>query len=179
MPILDREAWVDALLGIGEAPPDTSELPRGAVPYLPAGVDEILAMVEQVPLRPDDSLVDLGSGLGRVVLLAHLLSGARACGVEIQAPLVQCARACCAALELTEVSFVQANAAEVDLDGSTFFFYAPFTGDVLRRVLSRLEALARRRSIVICTVDLELSDERWLRRRAQSSRLSLSLYDSA
>jgi len=177
VPAAERDVWTDELLGLGEPPPDLADLPRGAVPYLPTGVDEILTMVREVPLRPDDQLVDLGSGMGRVVILAHLLSGARACGVEIQKPLVDCARACSAALALTGVSFVHKNAAETELDGSIFFFYSPFNGETLRRVVRRLADVARRRPIVVCAVGLEFPDEHWLHRRETSS-LSLTLYDS-
>src|SRR5947208_2090648 len=43
IPPRDRDAWVDECLGLPEAPPDVPDLPPGAVPYLPAGVDEIVA----------------------------------------------------------------------------------------------------------------------------------------
>ena len=177
VPASERDPWTDELLGLPEPPPDLGDLPAGAVPYLPAGVDEILTMVLEAPLRPDDQLVDLGSGLGRVVLLAHLVSGARACGVELQKPLVDCAMACCAALALADVSFIHANAADVELDGSIFFFYSPFTGETRTRVLRRLEDLARRRPIILCAVGCEISGARWLRRRETSSP-ALTLYDS-
>ncbi|MEO7095048.1 MAG: methyltransferase domain-containing protein, partial [Polyangiales bacterium] len=110
----DREPWIDTVLGIPPPPPDR-DLPRGAVPYLPAGVDEIIALVREVPLRATDELVDLGSGLGRVLVLAHLLSGARAHGIELQAHLVERARATCAELRLSAVGFEQANAADTRL----------------------------------------------------------------
>lgn len=177
IPPVDRDAWVDELLGIPPPPPDIADLPRGAVPYLPCGVDEIAAMVRDAPLAADDELVDLGSGLGRAVILAHLLSGARARGVEIQAPLVQCATALCAELALDAVSFVHANAAEIALDGSVFFLYAPCNGELLRRVLSRIEPVARRRPIVVAAVGVECHDAPWLSPRASACR-SLSLYDS-
>jgi len=177
VPARDRDVWVDALLGLPEPPPD-APLPPGAVPYLPAGVDEILALVREAPVRPDDVLVDLGSGMGRVAILAHLLSGARARGVEIQEPLVREAAACCARLGLSaDVTFTCADAAEVELDGSVFFLYAPFNGELLARVMRRVEAVARRRPIVVCTAGLELPEERWLRRR-EPSPLAIALYDS-
>ncbi|HVE84004.1 MAG TPA: class I SAM-dependent methyltransferase [Myxococcales bacterium] len=178
VPSRDRDVWADELLDLPEPPPeDVSALPPGAVPYLPAGVEEILTMVREAPLRPDDQLVDLGSGLGRVVMLAHLLSGARALGVEIQKPLVQYAAACSGNLGLGGLSFVHADAAETELDGSVFFLYSPFNGETLARVMRRLEAVARRRPIVLCAVDLELPSERWLQRRGTSTP-SLTLYDS-
>jgi hypothetical protein len=177
VPVLDRDAWVDELLGIEPPPPDISDLPRGAVPYLPSAVGDILAMVLEAPVRAEDQLVDLGSGLGKAVILAHLLSGACAHGVEIQEPLVSSARARCKRLALPGVSFVHANAAESELDGSIFFLYAPFNGDMLTRVLRRLEEVARRRPLVICAVQLEFRDVPWLVPR-ESSSVSLMLYHS-
>ncbi len=177
VPYRDRDVFVDELLGFAAPPPDVADLPRGAVPYLPCGVEEILAMGREAPLAPHDELVDLGSGVGRVVILAHLLSGARSRGVEIQRPLVDLAELRAAELGLTGVSFVHADAAEVALDGTVFFLYAPFNGDMLTRVLRRLEDVARRRRIKVCTVGLELRDVPWLRSRP-SACVSLSLYDS-
>ncbi len=172
----DRDPWIDRVLGL-EPVPDLPDLPRGAVPYLPCGVDEIVAMVRDVPLGPDDHLVDLGSGLGRVVMLGHLLSNARATGIEIQDHLVHRARERCAALGLTSVAFHHANAAEIDLDGSVFFLYAPCNGEMLARVLDRVAEVARRRPIVVCTVGLELHDAPWLTARA-SSHVALNIYES-
>jgi hypothetical protein len=178
VPFLDRDIWTDELLGIEPPPPDVPDLPRGSVPYLPSGVEEILATVLEVPVRPDDELVDLGSGMGRVVILAHLLSRARARGVEIQEHLVRSARARCDELGLAgSVSFVHANAVDTELDGSIFFLYAPFNGAMLASVLRRLEQVARRRPIVVCAVGLEFRDVPWLSPRKTSS-VTLTIYDS-
>jgi SAM-dependent methyltransferase len=173
----ERDAFVDALLGFEAVTPDAPDLPRGAVPYLPCGVDEILAMVRDAPVRSDDELVDLGSGAGRALILAHLLTGARARGVEIQEHLVREARSRCAALSLGSISFVHANAADIALEGSVFFLYAPFNGEMLVAVLGRIEEVARRRPIVVCAVGLELREVPWLRSRG-SANVSLALYDS-
>lgn len=177
VPFCDRDAWIDELLGIEPPPPDIPDLPRGAVPYLPCGVDEILAMVHELPVRPDDELVDLGSGLGRVAILAHLLSGARTHGIEIQAPLVDRARARCAALGLPAVSFTHGDAAGAALDGSVFFLYAPFNGDLLARVVRQLERVAQRRPIALAAVGMELGDVSWLTARTTSAT-TLALYES-
>lgn len=178
LPVCDRDAWVDELLGIESLPPDVPDLPRGSVPYLPCGVEEILALVREVPVRAEDTFVDLGSGLGRVVILAHLLSGATALGVEIQDPLVRSAQERSAALGLTGVGFVCANAAEIALDGSIFFLYAPFNGAMLTAVLGRIAEVARRRPIIVCAVDLELHGASWLQRREPARASSLVVYDS-
>ena len=78
-----RDAFIDALFALPELPDDMPGLPQGAVPYLPCAVDAIVHAVQHAPVCAHDVFVDLGAGLGRVTLLAHLLSGARAVGVEL------------------------------------------------------------------------------------------------
>jgi SAM-dependent methyltransferase len=176
-PFRDRDAFADELLGLSSPPPDAPDLPRGAVPYIPCGVDEILAMAQDAPLGAHDTLVDLGAGLGRVVLLAHLLTGARAQGVEIQEALVTGARARCTELRLPDVSFQHGNAIDAQIDASVVFLHAPFNGQMLTQVLANLEQAARRRALVVCTVALELRDVPWLRPKP-SSHVALSVYES-
>lgn len=176
MPYVDRDAWFDAAIGFESLPPD-APLPRGAVPYLPCGVDEIVAMALDVPLTAGDVLVDLGSGLGRVLILAHLVTGVQGRGIEIQPALVAAARAHCDALGIDAITFVVGDAAELELDGSVFFLYAPFNGEMLARVMTRLHATARRHPITVCTVGIELADPPWLERRASTSA-ALAIYSS-
>jgi len=176
VPHEDRDEWLDQFLGLGEAPPDAG-LPPGGVPYLPAGVAEVLAAIRDAPIRRDTRFVDLGSGLGRVAMLVHLLTGARCHGVEIQRALVEQATATAKRLGLTGVSFECADAAAAQLDGSVFFLYAPFNGALLKRVLARLEEAARREPIIVCTVDLSLDHVGWLKPRA-TDNLALTIYDS-
>jgi SAM-dependent methyltransferase len=179
IPLLDRDAWLDELLGIEPPPPDVPDLPRGAVPYLPCGVEELLALVAEAPVEHCDDLVDLGAGLGRAAILCHLLSGARASGIEIQAPLVDRARTLVAGLGLAgdQVSFACGDAGAIDLDGSVFFLYAPCNGEMFARLVRRLEDVARRRPIAIAAVGVELPAARWLTARATSCA-QLTLYDA-
>lgn len=171
-----RETWLDRALALPDPPPDEA-LPRGAVPYLPAGVEEILTVIASVPISATDTFVDIGSGLGRVVLLVHLLTGARAHGIEIQAPLVQLARRTAAKLRLTQVSFERADASDVRLDGTVFFLYSPLTGEALQRLLIALRELSERQAIVVCAVGLSLDHEPWLSPRPRSSA-AVTCYDA-
>lgn len=169
VPARERDGFVDALLGTEAAPDDAPDLPRGAVPYLPARVDDVLVAVEELPLGPEDEFVDLGAGVGRVVLLAHLLSGARCSGVEIQPQLVLDARAAARRLGLDETMFVQGDASALEIEASVLFMYAPFNGEMLRRALARIEAASRLRPLVVCAVDLALDDVPWLSATPSSS----------
>ena len=176
IPVDERDAWVDGVLGI-ESPPPDRDLPRGAVPYLPCGVAEILAMVRGIPLAATDTLVDLGAGLGRVALLAHLLTGARAIGIELQADLVAAARARTEALGLPEVEFIHGDMTGHIPDGTVLFMYAPCNGASFAHLLRRIEEVAGRHRIVLCAVDVVVPEVAWLRRLP--SEPSIDLFESA
>jgi precorrin-6B methylase 2 len=182
VPVRERDGWVDVLLALPELPAD-SPLPPGAVPYLPCAVDTIARAVREAPVSAGDVFVDLGAGLGRVVMLAHLLSGARAIGVELQPQLARQARAAAAQLDLRQAHFITGDASAIDIEadrevgaGTVFFIYASFGRAMLQRVLARLKRLAARRRIVLCAVDFEVH-EPWLRARPARSA-ELVLYDS-
>lgn len=152
LPLDARDAFVDRLLGLEEAPPDGADLPAGGVPYLPCGVDEILAVLREARPGPGSHFVDVGSGIGRVALLAHLITGARATGIEIQARLVDVARARAGALGLEDVRFVHGDASELDVVGDVYLVYAPFGGARLARLLDRVDALAAAAPLTLFTV---------------------------
>ncbi len=61
------------------------------VPYVPTPDPVVDAMLDMAALRPGETLIDLGSGDGRIVLAAAR-AGAMASGVEIDAALVDRAR---------------------------------------------------------------------------------------
>lgn len=162
----EREAWVNATLGLGPPPDDGPQLPRECVPYLPCAVDSMVSVVEHAQVRATDVFVDVGSGVGRAAALVNLLSGAQAVGIEVQPALVEAARALVARLPLPNVSFVEGDVATLDSAltvGSVFFLYCPFGGDRLTNLLTRLEAVARLREICIATVNLPLPKLPWLR----------------
>jgi SAM-dependent methyltransferase len=174
-----RDAWVDRAFGLDGLPADDPALPSGCVPYLPCSVDTLL-LLEHASVRASDVFVDVGSGMGRAAALVHLLTGARAIGLEIQPALVAAARALAARLSLTELSFVEGDAIEnaPALDpGSVFFLYCPFSGARLDRLLTCLEPIARARPIRICCVDLPLPPRDWLT-LASSPSPALAIYQS-
>ncbi len=172
VPPADRDAWLDVVFDLDAIPDDGGELPRSCVPYLPCAVDALLRVVEQARVLPTDVFVDIGSGLGRAAAFVHLLTGAAAIGVEIQPGLVVGARALAARLLLTRVSYIEGDASELTryvTTGTVFFLYCPFSGDRLVKVLADLEAIARSRTIRVCTVDLPLPPCTWLAREPRTS----------
>jgi hypothetical protein len=157
----ERDAWFDAVLNLGELPADGPELPRGCVPYLPCPVDAVLRAVDRADVGASDVFVDVGSGLGRAAILAHLLTEAPAIGVEIQSALASAARDLAARLRLPAVATVSGDAPErigAVSAGTVFFLYCPFGGSRLARFLAALEPLAKTRMLRVCCVDLVLPD---------------------
>jgi SAM-dependent methyltransferase len=165
VPPAARDAWANDVLGLGPPPEDGPDLPRGCVPYLPCSVDALLRLTEQAPVRASDVFVDVGSGVGRAAVLAHLLTGAAAVGLEVQPTLVSASRELAARLRLEDVSFVAGDAAQLTealAAGTVFFLYCPFSGERLTKLLAILESVAGTREIRVCTLDLPLPPCDWL-----------------
>jgi trans-aconitate methyltransferase len=180
VPLLERDAWIDLVLGIEAVPEDGPALPRGGVPYLPCAVDALLRAVAQAELTAADVLVDVGAGVGRALVCLHLLTGAEAIGVEIQPALVAAARRLIAGTTVERVSMREGDAAELvgQLDtASVFFFYCPFGGERLERVLDQLEPRARARALRVRCVDMPALTRPWLALVAEPDR-DLAIYRS-
>ncbi|MCB9598207.1 MAG: hypothetical protein H6719_36170, partial [Sandaracinaceae bacterium] len=146
VPFTERDAWLDAILGIDEIPDDDPSLPRGCVPYLPCPVDTVLRATVLADVRADDVFVDVGSGLGRALVCAHLATGAEAIGLEVQPTLARAARRVAEELRLSRVATLEGDATELlgsVPTGTVFFLYSPFGGEHLRRALDELERIAR------------------------------------
>ena len=165
VPAGERDAWVDLVLGLDDLPGDGPALPAGGVPYLPCSVEVLLRMVDEAPVRSTDVFVDVGAGPGRAIALVHLLTGAGAIGLEIQPELVHAARALSARLGLSRVRCLEGDAATLAafmVVGSVFFFYCPFSGARLAKVLDDLEPIAATRELRVCCVNLPLPPRSWL-----------------
>ena len=63
--------------------------PIDAGPYVASPDSAVAAMLREADVGPNDYLIDLGSGDGRIVRTAAKVFGARGMGVEIQDKLVQ------------------------------------------------------------------------------------------
>lgn len=114
---------------------------------------------------PGDVFIDLGAGLGQVVLLVHLLTGAAGRGLEIEPAFCRYARDCATGLGLSQafdpgavrgetpdtISFIEGDARFAGYnEGTVFFMYTPFTGELLATVfeLMRREAVSRSFTLV-------------------------------
>ncbi len=179
LPARSRDAEIERSLHISEPPP-TSLPPPGEhlLGCHSSGLVPIVRALLEVPVGPDDVLVDLGCGMGKVVLLSHLLTGVRAKGIELQPGLVERARHAASSLG-ADVTFLEGDARHADLsDGTIFYLYAPFTGPVLTEVVGRLHQIAQRRAIVVCALGIDLPRAApWLVARSIDA-FWLTIYDS-
>ena len=165
VPPLDRDAWVDRVLGIEQSVDDGPELPRGCAPYLPCPVDAVLAMLEQAAMDATDVFVDVGFGMGRTGLLVHFLTGAAVIGIEIQSALVAVARDLAREFKLKRFAVVQGDASQLAryvVIGSVFFFYCPFSGHRLNQLVDDLQPIARTRQLRLCGVSTPIPCRSWL-----------------
>src|SRR5215471_10392954 len=134
--------------------------------YQPTPARHIFDLIDRTALNEHDVLVDLGSGLGHVPLLASISTRARSIGVELEPGYVECARQSAETLNLKNVTFIQQDARAAKLtDGTVFYMCTPFIGNMLRAVLDSLEREGARRDIRICTFGpctATVADEDWL-----------------
>ncbi len=134
--------------------------------YESTPVSALLELVDRVPLTRADRFVDIGSGLGQVALLVHLLTGVEAIGLEVMPAYVDHARCEAARLGIGRVAFRQGDARSAGLcAGTVYFLYSPFRGEMLRTVLGRLRHEACERRLTICSFGpctAQIAAERWL-----------------
>lgn len=161
LPPLERDHGVEEVLGIAYPPLEEREMPREMIAYQPSGYDEIVHALDTTALGPEGRFVDVGSGMGKAVLLAALLSGAEAVGIERDPTLHDHARRAARDLSVERARFVNADASEAGLDDAdVYFLYIPFTGAVLEGFLARLleargRGTPRRRHLCAGAIDVE------------------------
>jgi SAM-dependent methyltransferase len=167
-PLELRNHWVEEALGIAYPPLQLRQLPQELVSYSPSGVAEVLFMLDSAALGPGHTVVDLGSGLGKVVLLAALLSGAQAIGIELDPVLVAAARSAASELGLDHARFLEGDLRSIPLpQADVYYMFIPLQRSA--QLLQRLEPIARQRSFLLYAQGLELSQTPWLRRTGAES----------
>ncbi len=138
----------EALIFLGELDPEAIGPNLAfATHYEPTPVADIDRLLDAVPLAPERStLVDVGAGLGRVVLRAAQRAYRQIVGIEISPALFEVAKENRAGyrgeLACRDIRLVRADAA-----GFTFprgdlvvYLYNPFRAEVLGPLLDRLAA---------------------------------------
>jgi len=156
----------------------------GMVRYEPTPASVILELTERLNLKERDIFYDLGSGLGKVTLLVHLLTGVKVVGVEYQPDFCAYASRQADELDLEGLRYLNDDARHVDYsDGSVFFLFNPFGGVIFDSVLEKLHIEAKRREILICSYGSSsrpLSELEWLEPVAPlfSDEMALAIFCS-
>jgi len=146
------DIFINRLFSFGEIPQPTKELEPEMVDYQKTPARTVFDLVASARFTPEDVFVDIGSGMGQVALLVHVLTGITVKGIEFEPAFCDYARACAAELHLPKVTFINADARQVNYaDGTIFFMFTPFRGAILLEVLGRLKQESSRREIRIIT----------------------------
>jgi len=121
-----RRRLFPAIIGLAAAvlaAPSSAQVVVGQdgkdVVYLPTPSDLVDKMLDMAAITPQDYVIDLGSGDGRIVIAAAK-RGARALGIEYDGPLVELSRRTAVSERVSDkATFVQADLFESDFSQAT------------------------------------------------------------
>jgi hypothetical protein len=157
---------ISGVLQFEDPSPELVQLESEMVSYQPTPARHIFDLIGRTALTERDFLIDLGSGLGHVTLMASICTSVSCTGIELEPSYVDCARKSARSLNLNNVTFIQGDARAADLsDGTVFYLYTPFMGTILRDVLNSLRQETVRREIRVCTFGpctRVVAEEQWL-----------------
>jgi SAM-dependent methyltransferase len=166
-PLEVRDHLLEEILDIAYPPLEEISLPSEAYRYTPSGLSEILFVLEKAGLGPGQTFVDLGSGLGKAVLLVALMTGARAHGIEIDPYLVAQAQSVARSLHLEHAHFIEGDIRDTPLPpGDVYYMFIPLLRSA--DVVDRLAPLAAEGKILVFSQTLDLRRFPWLKATGQS-----------
>lgn len=115
-----------------------------------------MVALREANLRPGDTLVDLGSGYGRVGILGGILRpDLNFEGYEFVRHRVECAQSCSERAGLSaRVRFRCQDLGDSRFEipaAAAYYLYDPFNEETYRRVLRRIHAVASRQSVIVIT----------------------------
>jgi hypothetical protein len=160
------DIFMNGLSPFQTMPVQTKDLEPEMVYYQKTPARIVFELVGKSHFRREDVFFDLGSGLGQVAILVNLLAGITAKGVEFEPAFCDYARDCATELNLSNVTFINIDARKADYsEGTIFFMFTPFKGEILQEVLEilRKESLLRKIKIITygpCTAQVALQN--WL-----------------
>jgi SAM-dependent methyltransferase len=160
------DIFINRLFPFETMPEQTKDLEPEMVYYQKTPARMVFELVEKSGFTKEDVFFDLGSGLGQVAILVNLLTGISVKGIEFEPAFYEYARDCAMELNLFNVTFINVDARKADYsEGTVFFMFTPFRGEMLQEVLDllRKESLLRKIKIITygpCTAQVALQS--WL-----------------
>jgi hypothetical protein len=137
-------------------------------PFITTPPEVVERMLEMAGTRPDDVVIDLGSGDGRIVIAAAQKFGARGVGIELDAGLVEKSKALAHRAQLSEkVTFVQGDVLVADISRATVvtvYLLPGLMGKLQSRFIDELAPGTR-------IVSHEFTMAGWLPDRSETVRL--------
>jgi len=139
-PILRSSVLLTAAAAVALAAPRGAAAQDLDVPYVPTPMEVVSTMLELAAPSPDDSLYDLGSGDGRIVIMAAERYGTPGLGVELDSGRVATARQSARESGVQDrVRFVRGDLFDVDVSGASIvsLYLLPSVNRKLRPKLLR------------------------------------------
>lgn len=142
--------------GMMEAAENTERVYAGSGVGVQSGYSTVLTALNQLNLKPGDRLVDLGSGYGRVGLVAGLVrDDIYFIGYEFVRHRVDIANQASQNMQLQDrVQFHTCDLSNRSFqipDAEVYYLYDPFSEETYLYVLSQLVQISRRKKITIVT----------------------------
>jgi Histone methylation protein DOT1 len=160
------DIFINGLFFFKAMPQQTKDLEPEMVYYQKTPARIVFDLVEAAHFTREDVFVDIGSGMGQVAFLVHLLAGITTQGIEFEPAFCDYARDCAAELHLSRVTFINCDARQADYSkGTVFFMFTPFRGAILQEVLELLRRESQRRRIKVITYGpctAEAAGQTWL-----------------
>lgn len=142
MPEYLWDPWVRQLFDVELAPLRAKALGPEMVDNVPTNVRTIWDVAER--LGEQAVVYDIGAGAGTVVLLLALMSGRPVRGVEVDKNYADFAAERCKRWGLKNAEIAHADACTVDYgEGTDFYLYDPFRGQMLERFVQTLRPVAQ------------------------------------
>lgn len=146
------DVFVNGLFPFQTMPGQTKELDPEMVYYQKTPARIVFELTQKAAFTKEDVFYDIGAGLGQVAMLVHLLTGAPVRGIEFEPAFCDYANNCVAQLYLSDVVFINTDARTADYsEGTVFFMFTPFKGEILQQVLDMLRKESLQRTIRIIT----------------------------
>ncbi|RKH58304.1 class I SAM-dependent methyltransferase [Corallococcus llansteffanensis] len=141
--------WLEGLLRISRITTGQDRPPFGQV-NMASRAQRISDFLTTTRPGRSDTVYDLGCGNGKFAITVAASSSARVKGVEYGQSYVESARRNGERFALPNLEFIHADVRDVDLsDGTAFYLYFPFWGEVAHAVARMLGDVARARDITV------------------------------
>jgi hypothetical protein len=141
--------WLEGLLRISRITTGQNRPPFGQV-NLASRAQRISDFLSTTSPGQHDTVYDLGCGNGKFAITVAASCSARVKGVEYGQTYVESARRTGERFALPNLEFIHADVRDVDMsDGTAFYLYFPFWGEVAHAVARTLGDVARARDITV------------------------------